>query len=169
MMGVTRRQSWRNKDGKRHRGVYRYYQCQSRNNQSICGYHTWRAPLLEGTIVPQLSLALQAKQHGISGARNGNQKPELEAVWEERVKNAERRFIQMMRKTARGAAKLEELAEYMTEMDETRLNAKKANNPENDDHVLSNWENLAFDQQRDFLLTHVARIVVRDEMARVDV
>ena len=169
MMGVTRRQSWRNKDGKRHRGVYRYYQCQSRNNQSVCGYHTWRAPLLEGTIVPQLSLALQAKQSGISGARNGNQKPELEAVWEERVKNAERRFIQMMRKTARGAAKLEELAEYMTEMDEARLNAKKANNPDTDDNVLSNWENLDFDQQRDFLLTHVARIVVRDEMARVEV
>ncbi len=169
MMGVTRRQSWRNKDGRRHRGVYRYYQCQSRNNQSICGYHTWRAPLLEGTIVPQLTLALQAKQHNLSDSRNGNQKPELEAVWEERVKNAERRFIQMMRKTARGAAKLDELAEHLTELDNARVNAKKATSPGADEDVLANWQDVDFDQQRDFLLTHVARIVVRDEMARVEV
>lgn len=169
MMGVTRRQSWRNKDGKRQRGVYRYYQCQSRNNQSICGYHTWRAPLLEGTIVPQLGLALQAKQNNASPSRNGNQKPELEAVWDERVKNAERRFIQMMRKTARGAAKIEELAEYLTELDSARTNSKKANSPGADDDVLSKWDELPFDQQRDFLITHVARIVVRDEMARVEV
>ena len=169
MMGVTRRQSWRNKDGKRHRGVYRYYQCQSRNNQSVCGYHTWRARLLEGTIVPQLGLALQAKQNDTPISRNGNQKPELEAVWEERVKNAERRFIHMMRKTARGAAKVDELAEYLTELDDTRASAKKVTSPEAYDKVLSRWDELPFDQQRDFLLTHVARIVVRDEMARVEV
>jgi hypothetical protein len=169
MMGVTRRQSWRNKDGKRHRGVYRYYQCQSRNNQSVCDYHTWRAPLLEGTIVPQLDLALRAKRNDPSPSINGDKKPELEAVWEERVKNSERRFIQMMRKTARGHAKLDELAEYMIEMDNTRTSAKKAANPGSDDEVLSKWSELSFDEQRDFLVTRVARIVVRDEMARVEV
>ena len=54
MMGVTRRQSWRRKDGNSAQGVYRYYQCQSRNNQSLCGYHTWRAPVLESTVLSQL-------------------------------------------------------------------------------------------------------------------
>lgn len=166
MMGVTRRQSWRNKNGKRQRGVYRYYQCQSRNNQSVCGYHTWRAPLLEGTIVPQLGLALRAKQNDTFS--NGNQKPHLETVWEDRVKNAERRFVQMLRKTARGAAKVEELAEYLTELDNVRANGKKAANTD-DDEVMSKWDELSFDQQRDFLRTRVARIVVRDEMARVEV
>ena len=47
MIGVTRRQTWRRKDGHRIRKVYRYYQCQSRNNQSVCRYHTWRAEELE--------------------------------------------------------------------------------------------------------------------------
>ena len=169
MMGVTRRQSWRNKDGKRQRGVYRYYQCQSRNNQSICAYHTWRAPLLEGTIVPQLGLALQAKQNDTSASLKGAKKPEMEAIWEERVKNADRRFLQMMRKTARGAAKVEELAKYLTELDNARAKAKIVASPEADDEVLSKWDELPFDQQRDFLLTHVSRIVVRDEMARVEV
>ena len=119
--------------------------------------------------MPQLTLALQAKQHNLSDSRNGNQKPELEAVWEERVKNAERRFVHMMRKTARGAAKLNELAEYLTELDNARVNAKKAASPGADENVLANWEDVDFDQRRDFLLTHVARIVVRDEMARVEV
>ena len=61
MMGVTRRQTWRRKDGHRARGVYRYYQCQSRNNQSICGYHTWRASVLEGTVLGQLRYALEGE------------------------------------------------------------------------------------------------------------
>ena len=67
MMGVTRRQSWKRKDGHRQRGVYRYYQCQSRNNQSVCGYHTWRASLLEGTVLGQLGPALRARAAGAGG------------------------------------------------------------------------------------------------------
>ena len=54
MMGVTRRQSWRRKDGNSAQGVYRYYQCQSRNNQSLCGYHTWRAGVLEVEVLSEL-------------------------------------------------------------------------------------------------------------------
>lgn len=40
MMGVTRRQTWKTKDGKRQNAVYRYYQCQSKNNSNVCEYHT---------------------------------------------------------------------------------------------------------------------------------
>ena len=47
MMGVSRRQGWRRKDGTSSVGQYRYYQCQSRANQGTCGYHTWRAGDLE--------------------------------------------------------------------------------------------------------------------------
>lgn len=169
MMGVTRRQTWRNKGGQRQRGVYRYYQCQSRNNQSVCDYHTWRAPLLEGTIVPQLSLALQTKRNAAQESDNGSTDPRLEVVWEQRLKNAERRFVQMLRKTARGAAKIEELQEYLSELDSARANAAKSADPQAAVELMSKWDDLPFDQRRDFLLTHVAKIVVRDEMARVEV
>ena len=54
MMGVTRHQSWKRKDGARMRGTYRYYQCQSRANQSRCEFHTWRAEDLENTVVERL-------------------------------------------------------------------------------------------------------------------
>ena len=55
MMGVTRRQTWKRKDGDKVRGEYRYYQCQSRTNRSQCEYHTQRAAPLEERIVRQVS------------------------------------------------------------------------------------------------------------------
>ncbi|MBI2171681.1 MAG: recombinase family protein [Chloroflexi bacterium] len=61
MIGVTRRQSWRNKDGQRMHGVYRYYQCQSRTNQSVCQYHTWRASALEEAVAAELRRQITAK------------------------------------------------------------------------------------------------------------
>ena len=51
MMGVTRRQTWRRKDGERIRGEYRYYQCQSRINRNQCAYRTVRAPAIEDEAV----------------------------------------------------------------------------------------------------------------------
>ncbi len=51
MVGVTRKQSWtRRRDGSRAEKQYRYYQCQSRTNQSVCQYHTHRASELEASV-----------------------------------------------------------------------------------------------------------------------
>ena len=51
MIGVSRRQSWkRQKDGPIAEASYRYYQCQSRTNQSLCDYHTRRADDLENEV-----------------------------------------------------------------------------------------------------------------------
>ncbi len=168
MMGVTRRQSWRNKDGKRQRGVYRYYQCQSRNNQSVCGYHTWRAPMLEGAVVSQISLVLQAKSAGIEPEPADDEKPDLQSSWEERVRQAERRFVQAMRRTARGATDVDVLAQYLGELDSTRASAQRAQNPVDAGETLQSWDDLDFDSRRDFLQTHMARVVVNDETVRVE-
>jgi hypothetical protein len=55
MIGVSRRQSWkRQKDGTVAEASYRYYQCQSRTNQSLCDYHTRRAVDLEGEVRRQV-------------------------------------------------------------------------------------------------------------------
>jgi len=55
MVGVRRRQSWRRQDGTPQEGSYRYYQCGSRLNRSLCDYHTWRADDLERRVVEALS------------------------------------------------------------------------------------------------------------------
>jgi site-specific DNA recombinase len=55
MIGVSRRQSWRRRGGERQQATYRYYQCESRTNQSLCDYHTWKADDLEEEVRRQLS------------------------------------------------------------------------------------------------------------------
>ncbi|MFQ5878745.1 MAG: recombinase family protein [Dehalococcoidia bacterium] len=51
MTGISRRQRWRRRnDGDQRTALYRYYQCQSRTNQSVCDYHTRRADDLEEAV-----------------------------------------------------------------------------------------------------------------------
>lgn len=50
MIGVSRRQKWKTRDGTEKSASYRYYQCESRTNQSACGYNTQRAAELEARI-----------------------------------------------------------------------------------------------------------------------
>lgn len=48
MIGISRRQKWKRRtDGSEASALYRYYQCESRTNQSRCEYHTRRAEDLE--------------------------------------------------------------------------------------------------------------------------
>ena len=169
MMGVTRRQRWRNKDGNRNRKTYRYYQCQSRNNQSVCGYHTWREADLEGAVLAQIPLAVRARKLQRQTSEDDGSESRLRRIRNERIRNAEHRFIQAMRKTAAGAAKTDRLEQAIGELDRARKNAQQAERPTDVGAVLSRWEDLGFDQKRDFLLTHVGRVEVRDHMATVSV
>jgi site-specific DNA recombinase len=50
LIGVSRRQKWTTKDGEEHAASYRYYQCESRTNQSACGYNTQRSAELEARV-----------------------------------------------------------------------------------------------------------------------
>jgi site-specific DNA recombinase len=54
MIGVSRRQKWRTKDGEARSASYRYYQCESRTNQNACGYNTQRAAELQAYVREQL-------------------------------------------------------------------------------------------------------------------
>jgi len=55
MIGVSRRQSWKRRSGSEGRASYRYYQCESRTNQSMCDYHTQRAEELEERVRDRLA------------------------------------------------------------------------------------------------------------------
>ena len=170
MMGVTRRQRWRNKDGKRQSGVYRYYQCQSRNNQSLCGYHTWRATLLEATVISQLRLALEAK-------RSSNEEPalddqrssQLRSIREDSVRNAERRFTQALRRAAQGSASVDAFARCLDDVDIARAKVQRASDATDLSQPVEVWDQLDFDARRDSLLAHLVRVEVKDEVVRVDV
>lgn len=167
MMGVTRRQSWKRKDGRRARGVYRYYQCQSRNNLSTCEYHTWRSGLLEKTVLSQLKYELVASSNRETNGTAKSRSGEARVIWERRVQNAERRFTQAMRRTAKGEIGLKTLHDYLKELDRMREGAANAKNPADASEVFVNWESMSFDDQQSFLMTHVAKIIVQDESIEV--
>ena len=169
MMGVTRRQSWKRMDGGRARQVYRYYQCQSRNNQSVCGYHTWRAALLESTVLSQLKYALRAGQAGDSEEmdRNGSLKEVGPPVEEDRVTNAERRFLSAMKRAARGGASVQEVGRRLKELDAARKAASATRDSESPAEVLDQWEDMDLDDKRSFIAEHVTRVVVEDDKVEV--
>ena len=169
MMGVTRRQSWKRKNGRRSRGVYRYYQCQSRNNLSVCEYHTWRASLLEGTVLSQLNLALRARVLSIDEKEEADddRRQRIRSIWSARVKNAERRFHHAMQRTAKAEISLGKLAEYLDDLDSNRKGAEKAEHPTDVNETFANWETLEFTERQRFFLENIARIVVKDDTAEV--
>ncbi len=168
MMGVTRRQSWRRKDGRSARGVYRYYQCQTRNNQSLCGYHTWRASALEQAVLTQLADSISAHAAVDGGvAAMAEHSEEMRAVWEERIRNAERRLMQNLKRVARGELGLGALTEHLHDLDKARADAE--NPPESVDarEVLDRWDTLEFTERQAFLHRHIAKIVVLDDSIQV--
>jgi len=67
LIGVSRRQSWKRKtDGAEQEASYRYYQCESRTNQGMCGYHTRREDELEEEVHAWLA-GLDPKQIEATG------------------------------------------------------------------------------------------------------
>ncbi len=58
MTGVTRRGRWMRRDGTLQVREYRYYQCSSRLNRTVCEYRTWRAADLEERVRLLLADAL---------------------------------------------------------------------------------------------------------------
>ena len=169
MMGVTRRQQWRNKDGERVRNTYRYYQCQSRNNQSVCGYHTWREAELEESVVAQIRSAIESETLGSDGSDTQEDRAAevLSEVHKKELRNAERRFIQAMKKTASGAADTDLLEGAVSDLDRARARADKTAPAPGARASFAMWDYLGFDQKRDFLLAHVTRVEVSDQTARV--
>ena len=169
MMGVTRRQSWRRKDGNSVQGVYRYYQCQSRNNQSLCGYHTWRANELESSVLSQVEKIFDSDRAVPvqSDVALKQRSREVQVMWDKRIKNAERRFLLNLKRAARGEFGLGAVHDYLKQLDKARTRAAATDNIWDAGDAISRWESLPFDEQQAFLLTHVSRIVVSDDSAEV--
>lgn len=72
LIGVSRKQAWKRRTGERVENSYRYYQCEGRTNQSVCGYHTRRAVELEQEVERQITaIAADGEPLSTSAAHNG--------------------------------------------------------------------------------------------------
>ncbi len=170
MMGATRRQSWTKKDGRRSKGVYRYYQCQSKNNQSVCGYHTWRAAQLEATVVSQLKHALKARDLGAD--REGTVEQHRTRVQEMRkakVKNAERKLVQALRRAAQGKIPVSVVADYLEVLDGARAAADRPFEPSAAFDTLERWVELSIEERRQLLEENVIRVDITDDSVELAV
>ena len=179
MIGVTRRQTWRHKDGQRMRGVYRYYQCQSRTNQSRCDYHTWRAADLEDAVVAKVrqelaeveTAALPARSPATSAANlDGPATQERGAAWPTHLR---RRYLRYLQRAADGAISLSRLRTLLEELLRERKVWERAADARGDrggalpSHTLiaqnpDGWERTDWATRREVLKSLVEYVEVRD-------
>ena len=158
MMGVTRHRSWKRKDGTRASGTYRYYQCQSRNNQSRCGYHTWREAELDEAVLSEVRSAVDLGSPSVDGRK-------LDRIRASDIANAERRLIDAVRRAAREEITMRMLGEYLAELDAAR---KAASSTQIDaGEALAKWADLDFAERRSLVEQQVSRVVVEDDRVEV--
>lgn len=188
MIGVSRRQSWRRRSGSEGRASYRYYQCESRTNQSMCDYHTQRAEELEEQVRATLS--------GVNGSpllpQAGNEAMVL-AEWQEkadrlraRLRQLDHRLDDQLSAAAKGritreqlqklsmstAAQRLKLEEELEEMErriqeQTDASERARGRLKALAGLLDGWGTLAMGDKQTLLRDVVDRVVVRDEGIQV--
>ncbi len=189
MIGVSRRQKWTTKAGEQKSAAYRYYQCESRTNQSACGYNTQRAAALEA----RLRELLSEEQPPVTRLRRaGNVDSYLLDVMsqverlEGRMKKTRRQVEELVADAAHGHITIErmkllgsELAREQEDLDaelaaaRARLAAhqteeeRRRHIEEARDRLARDWETLSFDDLRSALRQVVDRLEVDGPEARL--
>ncbi len=186
MTGVNRSQTWlRSRDGGRSRKTYRYYQCQSRTNQSFCQYHTRKADDLETLVMSMLHRYSDAHTDDFASAQ-GNHDHDAEAAEQamltKKLKAMQRKFRSYLDETARGDMSLDDLREKGGELVrqgrllERRLalataelngeltpEQRRAYRLEALSNMNERWESMELPSRRELLQYLVERIVVYDD------
>ncbi len=185
LIGVSRKQSWKRQDGERVSNSYRYYQCESRTNQSVCGYHTRRADDLEAAVLERLQDAAATDMNGTSESAAP---PALDTRATEpdrlraRIKSIDRKLESYIDAAVRGritrermhalsieAAAQRLIVEDALELATTRV-ADRSNEPHNASfrderrlRLIASWEDPDFEARQALLRDVLERITVRDD------
>ena len=178
MAGVTRKQRWQRGDGTVRQAQYRYYQCESRTNRSLCDYHTKRAEDLEAQV--RAALGEKLVRNGENGTGAADPQASV-ARLRDRVRRLDKRLEQHLDTAAGGAMNVEKLqtaaiaiAVQQLQIEEklleaTRLEEQQATEEER--HKLvevtlrrlrEEWDDLPFETRQELLREGIERIVVKD-------
>jgi site-specific DNA recombinase len=183
LIGVSRKQSWKRRSGSEAQASYRYYQCESRTNQSMCDYHTQRADALE----EQVRLRLGAVDDSELMAANGHGaiatdwKAEAEQL-QSRMRALDRRLDEHLTSAAKGRISREQLQKNSVSAASQRLVVEeeyeaamrrvqeRANVGERARarqkalaKLLDGWDQLPLAEKQPLLRELVDRIVVKDD------
>jgi site-specific DNA recombinase len=185
LIGVSRKQSWKRRSGETVSNSYRYYQCESRTNQSVCSYHTRRAADLETQARQALSDAFAGgpgfPQAGDDAGVLAEQHSELERH-RARLRSIDRRIEgyidaaskgrlakEKMHSLSVGAAgdrlAVEDAVEAVERRIEEQLSASERKRGRERDvaHLLDAWDEMSFADRQAALRDAVARVTVTDE------
>ncbi|MEE8347511.1 MAG: recombinase family protein [Dehalococcoidia bacterium] len=182
MIGVTRRQRWqRRSDGELRSALYRYYQCESRTNRSLCDYHTHRAEALED----EVRGALVNGEAEIPGSVADDERARFEAQGKQlrdKMRRLDRRLEQYLDAATSGRINGERLRSLGLEVAGEQLATEEAlaerqrlaqqrttvaERRQRQQDALSRcreqWEQLAFPERYELLRELLERVVVRDD------
>ena len=187
MIGVSRKQQWKRGNGETVEQGYRYYQCESRTNQSVCNYHTRRADDLEAEVVGHVTGASPGAVHPSiihAGDENAVAAGTAQAVARARgrLRSLDKRLSDQLNRHAEGRTLRPEfraatdalvrerrLADDDLHSQQQRASAQ-ASEVERRKHferqvelMRNNWDQLSFDSRQSTLRELVEKIVVRDD------
>jgi hypothetical protein len=190
MMGVTRRQTWRRKDGQRARAEYRYYQCQSRINRDQCEYRTVSAPDLEDAVLAEMresastligdGQAPPAMVEPVEGTADEGRADVVRAEIATRLAAIGRRYEAVVERAASGGLTLAQLrvatveSAAATEAARAQLALAEAGTAgvrqlaeASRERLLYLWDDLAINERQEVVRTLVSKVVVKDRRPRV--
>jgi site-specific DNA recombinase len=188
MIGVSRRQRWRRRSGSEGRASYRYYQCGSRTNQSMCDYHTQRADELEEQV-----RAILADLDGDALLPQAGNEALVLAEWQEkanrlrgRLRQLDRRLEEQLSAAAKGRINKEQLRKLSMasaadrlrleeELEEIERRVREQADASDRTRgrqralaaLLDGWSTLPIAEKHSLLGELVGRVVVRDEGIQV--
>jgi len=184
MIGVTRKQRWqRRSDGTIRTAQYRYYQCESRTNRSLCDYHTRRAEELEEEVRRSLKQggSPTTKTAGNGAMALGEAEAQIRRL-RDKAKRLDRRLEEYLESAVSGRMNQEKLrslglalASEQLRLEESlvesrklaELQASEAERRRQLDNLLQrlreNWSALPFGDRRDLIRAVVDRVVVKDD------
>lgn len=184
MIGVSRKQKWtRRTDNSVRVAHYRYYQCESRTNRSLCDYHTRRAEDLEADVLK--ALAEPRKIKGWQDQDPDEAAAEVQAQVKS-LKEKERRLDKRLEKhldaAAEGSLDLEKLRAICATLGAEQLRveqklaecARRSELEESEKEMRRDrqrklkklrdeWADLPFEDKHDLLRDVLSKILVRDD------
>lgn len=126
MIGVSRRQSWKRQgDGSTIQAEYRYYQCETRTNQSMCDYHTRRASDFEEEVRAAIEAELRRQIEAPEDHGGADVEEELKAL-KSRLRGLDRRLEQLLDAGSNGRIGAGEVRELSVEVAQQQLTLEQS-------------------------------------------
>lgn len=183
MIGVSRRQSWtRRSDGGTSTAEYRYYQCGSRTNQSVCNYHTRRAEDLDTEVRTETIAALVRDLSGEEQEEDRANDIDTPAKIRSRLRNLDRELDRLMEQAVGGRISKEKLRALSVEIAQRQLQLEEVlgESERRDrvrevrserqhsreaalDRLRADWDSLPFAERQALVRDVLDRVMVHDD------